>query len=207
LIFAAPQADLNFCIFGDDIRGCVRVLTAMRKLIGVAVIILAAAFLIWDRHLLPRRAGAAATATTSAWNLTGSRSPDNIGWPDNDRDDSWTGFRPQLTVTHPSGRQMSFANVEFTAQRERGQLTTIRLSLRDLTHAEMMARSRAFCDAWNWPATYARLRQVYPDGASAKTPPVTWLAQTRGVSLRVSHEGADPNWPWCVDFDWNLRGR
>jgi hypothetical protein len=178
----------------------------MRKLIGFATI-LTIACLICGRQLLPRRAGAADAAVSSRWNLTQSRSPDSIGWPDNSAGDYWTGFRPELTVTHPSGRQMSFANVEFTAQRDHGQLTTIRLSFRDLTHAEMLARSRAFCDAWNWPATYARLRQVYPDVASAKAAPTTWLAQTRGVSLRVGHEGADPAKPWCVDFDWNLRGR
>ena len=177
----------------------------MRKLIGVAAI-LTAIFLVCDRPLLFRRTAATATET-SHWNLTQSRSPQSIGWPDNVDGDYWTGVRPGLTLTHPSGRQMSFANVEFTAQRERGQLTTIRLSLHDLTHAEMIARSRGFCDAWNWPATYARLRQVYPDPASAKAAPTTWLAQTRGVSLRVNHEGADPARPWCVDFDWNLRGR
>jgi hypothetical protein len=177
----------------------------MRKLIGVAAI-LTATFLICDRPY-PKRAGAAANGLGNAWDLKQSRTPDSIGWPDNQGADYWTGFRPELTITHPSGRQMSFANVEFTAQREKGQLTTIRLSLRDLTHAEMITRSRAFCDAWNWPATYARLRQVYPTPASARSAPTTWLAQTRGVSLRVSHEGSDAAKPWCVDFDWNLRTR
>jgi hypothetical protein len=173
----------------------------MRNLLLVAAI-LGLAGLICSKQL-PRGTHA---AVDCSWNLEHSRSPESIGWPaEAERSDYWTGHRNELSFKHPSGRQLAFANVDFLARRERGQLVSIRLSQHGLTHAQMLQRSRAFCDTWNWPATAARVLYVYPNAASACTAPQIWLAQTRGVSLRISHEGPDRPDTWTVECDFNLR--
>jgi hypothetical protein len=171
----------------------------MRNLVLVAAVLGLAGY-IWSRQL-PR---ATEAPVDHAWNLERSRSPQAIGWPaEAGRSDYWTGRRDELSFKHPSGRQLAFANVDFVARRERGELVSVRLCQRGLTHAKMLQRSRTFCDTWNWPATAARVLYVYPNAASVQNAPRIWLAQTRGVSLRISHEGADDT--WAVECDFNLR--
>lgn len=174
----------------------------MRKLVACLIAVAGTALLIyaWSR---PQTAAA---ATRNTWDLSRSRSPVNIGWTDDVAGgDYWTGHRSQLTLNHPGGRQIRFDDVDFTAKRERGSISTIRISQRGLTHAQMLQRSRSFCDTWNWPATSARLGKIYGNADTAGTAPATWLAQTPGVTLRVSQDGADPKCPWCVDLDFNFK--
>lgn len=174
----------------------------MRALLYVAAIVGFGALVF--STIYPHQADA--SYPTTAWNLEHSRSPDSIGWPAQaGRSDYWTGHRDALSVRHPSGREIAFANVDFTAQRERGQLTSIRLSQRGLSHAQMLERSRAFCDTWNWPATAARVLAVYPNSESVKSAPRIWLAQTRGVCLRITHDGPGKPDSWNVECDFNLR--
>lgn len=171
----------------------------MRKTAVCLVVVLGVASFIVAR---PRPKAAAA----DTWDLTRSRSPKNIGWVENPAGgDYWTGHRARLTLHHPGGRQIHFENVDFAAKRERGQLSSIRVSHRGLTHEQMLRSCRYFCDTWNWPATAARLTQLYGSPTAARSAPATWLAQTPGVTLRVSQDGPDPNCPWGVDLDFNFK--
>lgn len=174
----------------------------MRKAIVCLIVVLGITSLIyaWPKP----KSATAVTIETTTWDLSRSRSPKNIGWADESAD-YWTGRRSQLTLNHPGGRQIRFDNVDFAAKRERGSVSSIRISQRGLTHEQMLQRCRTFCDTWVWPATSARLSKIYGNPETFKSAPATWLAQTPGVSLRVSQDGGDPKCPWCVDLDFNFK--
>src|SRR5687767_9131396 len=80
---------------------------------------------------------AATTPGAAVWDLTKTRSAEAIGWPvrRGNASDRWTGHHPHLSLTHPTGKQMTFEDVDFELERERGQVTFIRLTMNHLTHA------------------------------------------------------------------------
>jgi hypothetical protein len=177
----------------------------MRKLAVCLAVVLGVASLICARPR-PKSTTAATDSASITWDLSRTRSPHNIGWADDAAaGDYWTGHRSQLTLNHPSGRQISFENADFAAKRERGSLSTIRISRRGLTHEQMLKCCRSFCDTWAWPATSARLTQLYGTPTAARSAPATWLAQTPGVALRVSQDGPDTKCPWYVELDFNFK--